>query len=152
MQNEAISVQVPHQVYLDLAFKLRNMGDTRDPDEAVVAALKAWLAGRQQTLQGGYQWKELFLPDGTELRLRYRGAYNYASVDGDQLKYAGEVVSPRDWALMVTGSVRNPWRDIRIRCGVNEAWTRASAWRVAAPYSPILAHTDRRRRTRRVTD
>ncbi|MFC0135851.1 hypothetical protein [Massilia eurypsychrophila] len=40
-------MQVPHQVYLDLAFKLRNMGDTRDPDEAVVAALKAWLAGRQ---------------------------------------------------------------------------------------------------------
>jgi hypothetical protein len=49
-------VQVPHQVYLDLAFKLRNMGDTRDPDEAVVAALKAWLAGRQAASRGGNQW------------------------------------------------------------------------------------------------
>jgi hypothetical protein len=109
-------------------------------------------AGRQETSRGGYQWKELFLPDGTELRIRYRRAYNYARVDGDQLKYAGEAVSPRDWALMLTGSVRNPWRDIWIRCGVNDAWTRALAWRGAAPYSPTLAHPDRRRRTRRITD
>lgn len=152
MQNEAVSVRVPHQVYLDLAFQLRNSGDTRDPDDVVVAALKAWLAQRQVKSTGGYQWKELFLPEGTELRIRYRGAYNYARIDGDQLKYAGEVVSPRDWALMVTGSVRNPWRDIWIRRGVSECWTRASTWRTGNPYSPMIAHTDRRRQARRVTD
>lgn len=83
MQNEAISVRPPHQVYMDLAFKPRNMGDTRDPDEVVEAALKAWLASRHGQSSGGYQWTELFLPDGTELRIRYRGAYNYARVDGD---------------------------------------------------------------------
>ena len=151
-QNEAISVEVPHKVYLDLAFQLRNSGDTRGPDEVVVAALKAWLAYRHGKSTGGFQWRELFLPDGTEMRIRYRGAYYYARIDGDQLKYAGEVVSPRDWALMVTGTVRNPWRDIWIRRGVNECWTRASSWRGASPYSSALAHTDRRRQARRITD
>ena len=48
-----------------------------------MAALKAWLASRHGQSSGGYQWTELFLPDGTELRIRYRGAYNYARVDGD---------------------------------------------------------------------
>jgi hypothetical protein len=152
MQNETVSVKVPHKVYLDLAFHLRSSGDTRDPDDVMVAALKAWLANRQGKHNGGFQWKELFLPEGTELRIRYRGVYHYAGIDGDQLKYAGEVVSPRDWALMVTGSVRNPWRDIWIRRGVNECWTRASAWRTANPWSPALAHTDRRRQARRMTD
>ncbi|MES2757763.1 MAG: hypothetical protein V4693_10345 [Pseudomonadota bacterium] len=118
----------------------------------MVAALKAWLANRQGQLKGGYQRKDLLLPDGTELRIRYRGAYHYARIDGDQLKSAGEVVSPRDWALMVTGSVRNPWRDIWLRRGVSESWTRASAWRNAAPYVPGRATTDRRRQSRRITD
>lgn len=72
-QNEAIAVEVPHQVYLDLAFQLRNSDDTRGPGEVVVAALKAWLAHRQGKSTGGFQWRELFLPDGTELRIRYRG-------------------------------------------------------------------------------
>lgn len=152
MQNEAISVQVPHGVYLDLAFQLRNTGDTRHPDDVVVLALKAWLSKRQGKPTGGYQWKALFLPDGSELRMRYRGAYHYASIDGDQLKYAGEAVSPRDWTLMVTGSVRNPWRDIWIRRGIDECWTRAATWRTGSAYSPVLAHTDRRCGTRRISD
>lgn len=152
MTNEAIAVEVPLGVYLELAFRLRNSGDTREPNDVVVFALKAWLGNRQGKSNGGYQWKELFLPDGTELRMRYRGTYYYANIDGDQLKYAGETVSPRDWALLVTGTVRNPWRDIWIRRGINECWTRAAMWRTGSTHSPMLPNTDRRRRTRRMAD
>jgi hypothetical protein len=152
MSNEAIAVQVPLGVYLELAYRLRNSGDTREPDDVVVVALKAWLGNRQEKSIGGYQWKELFLPDGSELRMRFRGAYYYARIDGDQLKYAGEIVSPRGWALMVTGTVRNPWRDIWIRRGINECWTRASMWRSASEYSPLRPHAERRRHARTATD
>ena len=46
MTNEAIAVQVPLGVYMELAYRLRNSGDTREPDDVVVFALKAWL-GKQ---------------------------------------------------------------------------------------------------------
>lgn len=35
----------------------------------------------------GYQWKDLFLPDGTDLRMRYKGVDYYAKVEGDKLTY-----------------------------------------------------------------
>ena len=152
MSNEAISVEVPLGVYLELSYKLRNQGDTRQPNDVVTSALKAWLGSRNSQISGGYQWKELFLPDGTELRMRYRGIFYYARIDGDQLRYEGETVSPRSWALMVTGTVRNPWRDIWIRRGINECWTRASMWRTASTYSPLIPSADRRLRGRRITD
>lgn len=152
MTNEAIAVQVPPSVYLELAYQLRKSGDTRAPDDAVVDAIKAWLATKPGKSTGGYQWKELFLPDGTELRMRYRGVCYYARINGDQLRYAGEAVSPRDWALLVTGTVRNAWRDIWIRRGINECWARAGMWRATHPYSPGLASTDRRRHARRIAD
>lgn len=151
MTNEAIAVPVPAEVYLDLAYQLRNNGDTRQPDDVVVLALKAWLGSRHGKPNGGYQWKELFLADGTELRMRYRGVYYYANIDSDQLKYAGETVSPHAWMLMVTGTVRNPWRDIWLRRGFNECWTRASKWRAGA-CSPLPRHAERRLLARRMSD
>jgi hypothetical protein len=152
MTNEAVSVRVPLGVYLEVAYQLRNSGDLRQPDDIVASAVKAWLGNRQGKSNGGYQWKELFLPDGTELRMRYRGVYYYAKIDGDQLKYAGETVSPRAWASMVTGTVRNPWRDIWIRRAINECWTRASMWRTGSSYSPLLLNAERRRHARRMSD
>lgn len=152
MTNETISVQVPLGAYLELAFQLRHSDDTRQPDEVVAFALKAWLSSWQGDSHGGYQWKTLFLPDGAELRMRFHGVDYYAKVENDKLRYAGETASPRSWALMVTGTVRNPWRDIWKRRSINECWTRASMWRSASSYSPALLNSDRRRHARRMSD
>jgi hypothetical protein len=154
MRNEAIAAGVPTKVYLDLAFHLRKNGDLRSPDQVVALAIKAWLASRAGKLSGqGYQWKDLFLPDGTDLRMRYRGVWHYASVDGDRVMYGGEPVSPREWGLMVTGNVRNPWRDVWIRRSISDAWTRASALREAPSAREVAAPgADRRRTARRATD
>lgn len=154
MQNEAIPVGVPTNVYLDLAFQLRKSGDLRSPDQVVALAIKSWLASRVGKLSGqGYQWKELFLPDGTDLRMRYRGVWHYASVEGDRLMYSGEPVSPREWGLMVTGNVRNPWRDVWIRRSIRDCWTRASASRAAPSAREAgVPGADRRRTARRMTD
>jgi hypothetical protein len=48
----------------------------------------------------------------------YRAYPRFYSLDGDQLWYEGETVSPRSWVFMVTGTVRNPGRDIWIRRGI----------------------------------
>jgi hypothetical protein len=84
--------------------------------------------------------------------MRYRGTWYYATVERDQLMYAGEPVSPRGWGLMVTGGVRNAWRDIWIRRSANECWTRAAAWRSTHAGPRPWNSVDRRRHTRRSTD
>jgi hypothetical protein len=152
MGNEAVSVGLPTKVYLDLAFQLRKGGDLRSPEEVVLLAVRHWLAARVGKPDGlGYQWKELFLPDGTKLRMRYRGAWHYASVEGDRLVYAGEPVSPRDWGLMVTGAVRNAWRDVWIRSSINDGWVKAASLRAqSATGGP--PGTERRRQSRRAGD
>jgi hypothetical protein len=130
MTNEAIAVQVPPGGVSRAGLSAAQPRRHARPDDVVVFALKAWVANRQGKSSGGYQWKELFLPDGSELRMRFRSTYYYARIDGDQLKS----VSPRGWALMVTGTVRNPWRDIWIRRAINECWARASMWRSAGRF------------------
>jgi hypothetical protein len=171
MTNETIGVGVPTKVYLDLAYHLRKHGDMRSPDDIVALALRNWMAGGAKrpgrpggsgdipagggsgaSAGRGYQWKELFLPEGTQLRMRYHGIWYYASVVHDRLIYAGESVSPRDWGLMVTGGVRNAWRDVWLRRTASECWTRASAWRASSIEYPFMPGSDRRRQARRSTD
>lgn len=150
MRNEALSVQVPTGLYVDVVTRLRRSGDLRSPTDVVAIALKNWLRSSPGKPGGGYQWKDVLLPDGTELRMRYRGACHYAAVKGDQVVYCGETVTPRGWVLMVTGTVRNPWRDIWIRRTPREVWTRADAWRGGGV--PCLVGADRRKYVRRWTD
>jgi hypothetical protein len=155
MSNEALPVLVPTQAYLDLAFHLRKNGDLRRPDDVVALAIRQWMAGRggrPDSATRGYQWKDVFLPEGTELRMRYRGAWYYAKIVRDRLIYAGENVSPREWGLMVTGGVRNAWRDVWIRRSVADCWTRASTWRAANASKPFFPGAERRQHARRSTD
>lgn len=152
MKNEAITVNVPPLLYLDLAAHLRKSGDSRTPGDLVAVALKNWLNSRVQKERLGYQWRNVFLPDGTELRMRYQGVYYYASIRRDQLVYCGDVVSPRAWALMVTGTVRNAWRDVWIRRSYHEMWTQAATWRTKKSTRSTSLDADRRHRRRRSSD
>lgn len=57
---------------------LRETGAAADPAEAVDTAVRYWLTAMKQgagdgarTTPRGYQWKSLFLPDGTWLRMAF---------------------------------------------------------------------------------
>jgi hypothetical protein len=63
----------------------------------------------------GYQWKELFLPDGTDVRMRCGGDVHHARVCGDSILYQGRRVSPRQLTLVIAGDGRNAWRDLALR-------------------------------------
>lgn len=80
-------------------------------DEALGMAIDAWLAADQLRLAGGavngYQWKCLFLPDGSHVRMRCKGLTEYAVVTGDRLLYQGRSVSPRGMTLAIAGEGRN---------------------------------------------
>lgn len=63
----------------------------------------------------GYQWKELFLPDGTQLRMQSDGDVHHARVEGDRIVFEGKHVSPRQLTLAIAGNGRNAWRDLMLR-------------------------------------
>jgi hypothetical protein len=74
----------------------------------------------------GYQWKELFLPDGTRLRSRNYEHFKYAAVQGDDLLYEGRAVSPNQFNTAVPGITRNAWRDIFLLFPGARQWKRAA--------------------------
>lgn len=152
MTNEAFSIALKPSTCIDLVMQLRKAGDDRNPEDIIPAAVRQWLAANGAGAQCGYQWKALFLPHGAELRVHFRCMYHYAVVEGDRIMADGEGVTPRGWLLKLTGTVRNPWRDIWVRRTVNGCWTRAAIWRGSHATQAVHAYTDRRRQARRSSD
>lgn len=54
----------------------------------------------------GYQWKSLFLPDGTQLRMKLRHEYVHAQVRGNHIDYKGMRLSPRQFVMLIAGCMR----------------------------------------------
>lgn len=126
------SVSLFPNTLLALMDYLRDTGSTTDPAEAVNTAVHYWLTAMKQgagdntrTTPRGYQWKSLFLPDGTWLRMAYRGDHEYATVEGDRLMYRGRPTTPNKFASDHTNTVRNAWYDISIRMPGEKTWKMA---------------------------
>jgi hypothetical protein len=126
------SVNLSPHTLLALMDHLRDTGAATDPAEAVDTAVRHWLAAMKQGADDttpaaprGYQWKSLFLPDGTWVRMAYRGDHEYAHVEGDRLMYKGRPTTPNKFASDHTDTVRNAWRDISIRMPGEKNWKMA---------------------------
>src|ERR1700741_160081 len=108
MSRKLVSVQISSVLFLELANYLQEFGDERDPAEVVEAALTSWLCVARGELQEaevrGYQWKRLFLPEGTELKMNYRGSNAFAKVVGDAIIYQGQPTTPNQVAAEVAGT------------------------------------------------
>jgi hypothetical protein len=135
-----ISIPIPTRQFLELAAFLKAQGDTRDPVLAVQDAIDYWLDNaswkpellRQvQPSNLGYQWKGLFLPDSTEVRMQYKSDWYYAKVEGDKLTYEGEPITPGRLANTVAGTSRNAWRDLWIKRPADAEWLLADDCRAA---------------------
>lgn len=112
--NDRWSVQLPLQTYLALAGYLQESGSGAEPSEVAAIAIDQWIAHarlRAETTRPGagrgYQWKSLFLPAGTRLRMSFDGKSQYAAVDGDEIVFEGESVSPARMANRIAGGTRN---------------------------------------------
>jgi hypothetical protein len=108
---------------------LKAKGDARSLEAVVDEALHAWL--QKTTCEDpqaahaaarGYQWKSLFLPEGTLLRFDYRWETYEAQVRGNKIIYRGRAYSPRQLLLHITGTVRNAWRELWLRSPGDARW------------------------------
>lgn len=84
--------------------------------------------GRQDPAKGLY-WQDLFLPDGSKLRITIRGKQYFSEVAGGQLRYEGKTFTPAGWANFVAGHARNAWRDIYVMRPAENSWVFAASLR-----------------------
>lgn len=129
-----ISVPIPTSQFLALVNFLKNEQDVRDPVEVIQFAIEYFIdnAGWKQddlivkNSALGYQWKGLFLPDGSQVRLPYKGQNYYAAVKGDQFLFEGRATSPSAFANSVTKSSRNAWITLWVRRPGDKEWALAN--------------------------
>ena len=96
-------------------------GSTVSEDVAAVAsqAITAWIEQQRRpspenspALLGGYQWKEVFLPEGTRLRIIIKRTTFHAAVVGDHIIFDGKAVSPASLVNQLAATRRNAWDHI----------------------------------------
>ncbi|KFE36588.1 hypothetical protein [Thioclava atlantica] len=72
----------------------------------------------------GYQWQNVFLPNGTSIRMTYRGDARHAEIRHEKLIYGKESMSPSEFASRVASNTsRNAWRDIYVKFPGDSGWT-----------------------------
>lgn len=133
--HHSLALPIPTQTFLKLADYMRDYGDDRDPSEIASLAIDAWLAvakgeAAYASSVRGYQWKGLFLPEHTEVRMQCGGNWTYANVMGDALVCGGQTITPSRFAGLVGGIGRNAWRDLWIRLPGTVQWKKAGYHRV----------------------
>jgi hypothetical protein len=114
-------------------------------ERARIAPARTLAAGAERAV-GGYRWKCLFLPDGTDVLMSYKGTDYLARVRDGAIIYQGARLTPRQFTLAVAGDGRNAWRDLCVRQPGEKLWTRVRTLRrrierqqASAPVSPLDA-------------
>ena len=115
-------------------------------DAFVTELVKRWLAIETERLAlrkggqalRGFQWKNVFLPDGTSLRTRYRETIEFAKVVGDQIASDdGALLTPSLFANRHAKG-RNAWRFIWLRFPGDDYWILAGNCRVRADQLQLM--------------
>ena len=135
--NSHICIPLPTKAFLRLVDFLREVESNRDPVAAVEVAIHYWIDNAEwkrddllpelnSSALHGYSWRHkessLFLPEGTGIRMRYKGQFCYAEVVKDEIRFEGEVLSPSALTKRITGSNRNAWRDLWVKRPSDEKW------------------------------
>ncbi|MBB3222720.1 hypothetical protein [Pseudoduganella umbonata] len=122
----------PHTMLALLQF-IEQSDSALAPGELADKAILAWLESRRAEagrpavpVLRGYQWKCLFLPEGTRLRVWCRSEHGYAEVVGDRLMHNGLPVSPNQFVAACSDTVRNAWVEINVLMPGEKAWKLAS--------------------------
>lgn len=126
---ELINIAVPFQTFNDLSDYCDGRRMTEEFAEVAGRAISEWIAlqniapsGDGDSLQGGYQWKSLFLPSGTQIRVAIRRKIYHATVDGED-------VSPAQLVNQLAGCTRNAWKHVWLLLPGETRWQLAETLR-----------------------
>ncbi|KQZ28117.1 hypothetical protein [Duganella sp. Root1480D1] len=132
MDHMLFSLPASFETYQGLGNFMFTQGLKQEMHEIVDEAIAAWMAAfldaksnRSPATLDGYQWKDVFLPDGAILRNVYKRTSYLAYVRGRELLFEGKAVSPAQFVNQISGSFRNAWETIWIRLPNEVEWKRA---------------------------
>ncbi|NYE64121.1 hypothetical protein FHW58_005356 [Duganella sp. 1224] len=138
-----MSLQVDTDTLLRLITQLQRRGGTQDLSPAINSAIELWLREQTRLAKGcdpanirGYQWKSLFLPEGTELRSWSYGDHNYARVVGDDILHKGRPTTPNQFAQSFARTTRNAWTDLSIKRPEDQHFKKACLLRAEIKRQP----------------
>lgn len=147
MYAEAFPIRVPSDILEALgAFTGHFWSDSLKLEPHVCAAIRAYInpappAQQQQPAapsEQGYQWKQVFLPDGTRLRASFDHKPYFAVVEGAEIKYGDYAISPSCFANLHGSGNRNAWKTIWLRLPGSNEWLLADVCRSAR--KAVIAH------------
>ena len=100
-------------------------------------AIREWVARNKpdslaKNACTGYQWKSVFLPNGTLLRTIFGGKNFHAIVEDDFLRHEGQATSPSRFVNKVGGVHRNAWKSIWVLLPNTSTWFLAASLRTEA--------------------
>jgi hypothetical protein len=112
--------------------------DTFSMEPFVCEALRNYMnpapAAQEQAVapsESGYQWKEVFLPEGTRLRASFERKQYFAEVAGAEIKYGEHAISPSCFANLFGSGNRNAWKAVWLRLPGSTEWLLADVCRSA---------------------
>jgi hypothetical protein len=129
-----MDIPISLKVYHQLIGAAQKTGYQKEDWEIAAEAIDEWMRRHDpdalaMTVATGYQWKSLFLPNGTLLRTVFGGKNHHCLVEGDRILYNGQAVSPTGFANAVGGIRRNAWRSIWILFPDSKDWKLADTLR-----------------------
>ncbi len=128
------AVYLPTCDFLELELHLMDTRPGVKPEAFVTELVQRWLAIEMErlalrkngTAMRGFQWKKVFLPDGTSLRTSYRDTIEFAKVVGDHIvSHDGTALTPSLFANRHTNG-RNAWRFVWLHFPGDGYWVRAA--------------------------
>lgn len=127
-------------LYQRLCHAVCQSGFTLEDWEIGDIAIRAWIARHDPDAvalpaPAGFQWKQLYLPEGTSLRTVFKGKDHHGRIEGGKLLCEGQATSPNQFVNTVGGSRRNAWETIWIMLPNCQEWRRADELRPPAPPS-----------------
>lgn len=126
-------VDIPVADFLELEFYLMDVRPGVKTEAFIAELVNRWLKtelerravkDRGHSLRG-FQWKSIFLPEGTNLRTSYCNEIEFAKVVGDRIVAEdGAVLTPSQFANR-RAKGRNAWRFVWLRFPGDDYWIRA---------------------------
>lgn len=135
------TLQFPTHLPADLLVELGELTGIRwnswELEPIICEAVRRYMhppavAAQEQTSTAsgaGYQWKQVYLPDGTRLRASFGGTPYFATVTGTEIKSGDLALTPSGFANLQGSGNRNAWKAVWLRFPGNEQWVLADVCR-----------------------
>jgi hypothetical protein len=135
----AFPIRVPDNLLVEFGeFTGLRWNDTFGMEPYVCEALRNYMnpapvAAEQAAApsESGYQWKEVFLPEGTRLRASFGQHQYFAVVAGTGIQYGEHAISPSCFANLFGSGNRNAWKAVWLRLPGSTEWLLADVCRSA---------------------